>query len=629
MKGISLSRRLAAALLALCVMMGCCGMAAAENAKYSATAKGFGGDVFVEIELDADGKIAAITIGDDKFAETPGLGARAQEDEFKAQFIGKSGQLTLGSDIEAITGATVTSAAVVEAVNDALAQANPDSVPAAEAHTWEDQLNEFYQKVADNQIKYAPKVTTLSNGVKIQRTPSDPEVYNTAILKADKRGCAACHQDLAETLANSQTFSHINYFEHFDFRNTMGIETTVRQCYMCHVTMAPWFMTELAPMIHGLHDTEAFSQMGGSCWSCHYTDYANNGEMALWDLVKYKTLHGITAIENVQGEFSYEQDRLAEDYWNLNWMFNDTDASRLAHFFNGDESNPEEDGIYDDWVISVEGEVENPFTITLSELIEQAPSVTKVSTIECVINPLGGPWITNQEITGIPVSWLLEQAGVKEGMNIFFCGSSDAGMGYGQKIDRLEQYPAYLVYQINGKPVPYQNGYPVVGWFENATAADGRKGVNTIRVVTGTLEENNPSPFNQVDHGPFTNSYENAPNIALCNFTDGQIISIDEPHTFEGYAHGFRDNIAIDYPYDGEAVNPDQEPAAIAAIEISMDQGKTWTRCETPDATSDRWVYWYFTWTPEAEGSYVISVRAVRADGMVTPYPVEKLFNVQ
>ncbi|MDO4549502.1 MAG: oxidoreductase, partial [Clostridia bacterium] len=72
-----------------------------------------------------------------------------------------------------------------------------------------------------------------------------------------------------------------------------------------------------------------------------------------------------------------------------------------------------------------------------------------------------------------------------------------------------------------------------------------------------------------------------------------------------------------------------QDPESITAIEISFDQGANWTRFDTSDATSDRWVYWYFNWTPPMPGAYVISVRAIRADGVTTPYPVEKLINVQ
>ena len=88
---------------------------AGENAK-TASAQGFAGPVAVAIDLDESGAITAITIGDENFAETAGFGAKAQEDAFKAQFIGKTLPITM-ADIDAIAGATITSNAVVEALN--------------------------------------------------------------------------------------------------------------------------------------------------------------------------------------------------------------------------------------------------------------------------------------------------------------------------------------------------------------------------------------------------------------------------------------------------------------------------------------------------------------------------------
>ena len=94
--------------------------AESAGATYSASAQGFGGPVAVEASFDEEGRITALTIGDSQFAETPGLGAKALEEEFQAQFIGKQMPLTL-SDIDAISGATVTSTAVVDALNEAYA----------------------------------------------------------------------------------------------------------------------------------------------------------------------------------------------------------------------------------------------------------------------------------------------------------------------------------------------------------------------------------------------------------------------------------------------------------------------------------------------------------------------------
>ena len=66
--------------------------------------------------VDENNVITAIAIGDERFAETPGLGARALEDDFRKQFIGKKIPVAI-EEIDAITGATVTTTAVVNAIS--------------------------------------------------------------------------------------------------------------------------------------------------------------------------------------------------------------------------------------------------------------------------------------------------------------------------------------------------------------------------------------------------------------------------------------------------------------------------------------------------------------------------------
>lgn len=67
-------------------------------------------------------------------------------------------------------------------------------------------------------------------------------------------------------------------------------------------------------------------------------------------------------------------------------------------------------GLFDTWPIVVTGAVETESAWTLAELIGQAPSVTRVMKEQCDVNPLGGSMVGQAEITGIPVSWLFEQA---------------------------------------------------------------------------------------------------------------------------------------------------------------------------------------------------------------------------
>ncbi len=90
--------------------------AEAANA-YSAKAQGFMGPVKVTVTLDEEKKISSIEIGDEEFAETPGLGATAKEESFRNQFIGKSIPVEAG-DIDAISGATITTNAVLEAIRE-------------------------------------------------------------------------------------------------------------------------------------------------------------------------------------------------------------------------------------------------------------------------------------------------------------------------------------------------------------------------------------------------------------------------------------------------------------------------------------------------------------------------------
>lgn len=102
-----------------------------SGGKYTARADGFGGPVAVTLELDENNAVTSIEIGDGEFAETPGLGAKAQDEAFTAQFIGKTLPVT-ENDIDMISGATITSKAVLTAIGK-IADGKDSAVPAEEA----------------------------------------------------------------------------------------------------------------------------------------------------------------------------------------------------------------------------------------------------------------------------------------------------------------------------------------------------------------------------------------------------------------------------------------------------------------------------------------------------------------
>lgn len=81
------------------------------------TVNGFGGPIEIMIGLDLDQTVTGISVGGSKFAETAGLGARTKEPAFTSQFAGVHAPLTLGTDVDAVTGATISSTAVTNGVN--------------------------------------------------------------------------------------------------------------------------------------------------------------------------------------------------------------------------------------------------------------------------------------------------------------------------------------------------------------------------------------------------------------------------------------------------------------------------------------------------------------------------------
>lgn len=94
------------------------------------SSKGYGGDVQVMTGISTDGQITGVVILEQD--ETPGLGANAEKESFRDQFkqaVPENGftvtKSTAGEgEISAMTGATITTTAVTNAVNDAIAQYN-------------------------------------------------------------------------------------------------------------------------------------------------------------------------------------------------------------------------------------------------------------------------------------------------------------------------------------------------------------------------------------------------------------------------------------------------------------------------------------------------------------------------
>ena len=445
------------------------------------------------------------------------------------------------------------------------------------------------EKVAAAQEFYAPKVTTAQNGAEVQLIPNDPYMWNTAILDGENRGCTAsqCHESILDA-------TQLLPMSHPKLWNPYGIDPTIKFCYMCQSKAL-----FLQDSMHALHMNSAeFAEKGGNCDSCHYIN-PNTGAYEMWDLVKYDTAYmGITPVAEAKGDFSFTQDSI-------------TDTDEVFYYWENSDhqgvtpDNDTSEEAYAQWEISVGGSVQNPFTFKLSDFEDQM--VERVYKMDCQTNPPGGAYIANVNVKGIPLSVIMDKAGVDPSANALHSIADDGWDVYPVSMEYVQQYKddILLVTEINGEKLGMLQGYPVQLWTPTLGGCHYTKRVVELNFTTDPAE---PRFFKGFTN-PKTGEMFNKPNTSIFNYTNGTFFPVGQPIEFEGFADAYE--------------------VPITAVEISLDKGKTWTTFELGETDPLRWVNWKYSFTPETPGSYLIKVRAVAADGSVSTDPSQLFFNVK
>ncbi|WP_080802428.1 FMN-binding protein [Arabiibacter massiliensis] len=115
----------------------CMEAAGGEGYAIIAQSKGYSSQVPMAVAFDDAGTITSV-IGMSN-TETPGLGTKVQLPDFTDQFVGRAAEPMTIDDIDAITGATISSKAALAAINEAVeayqTTAGEASAPAAEPAT--------------------------------------------------------------------------------------------------------------------------------------------------------------------------------------------------------------------------------------------------------------------------------------------------------------------------------------------------------------------------------------------------------------------------------------------------------------------------------------------------------------
>ncbi|KIS25591.1 sulfite oxidase [Arthrobacter sp. SPG23] len=161
----------------------------------------------------------------------------------------------------------------------------------------------------------------------------------------------------------------------------------------------------------------------------------------------------------------------------------------------------------DTWHLRIGGAVQRAVEISLRAL-RRDPTISIPVTLECAGNgrsllhprPLSQPWrlegVGTAEWTGVPLAYLLAQAGVDDdAVEVVFTGA-DAGIQGGIRQTYARSLPikealrpdVVLAYEMNGRELPPQHGYPlrlvVPGWYGMASV----KWLESIQVLTHPFE---------------------------------------------------------------------------------------------------------------------------------------------
>jgi Na+-translocating ferredoxin:NAD+ oxidoreductase RnfG subunit len=156
-----------------------------DDGSYAVRATGFGeGPIVVTLGFTADGVVTGIIIGDENFMETEGLGARVLEEAYWSQFIGLQGAQTYGEGVDAISGATVTSNATLEAINACLSfdPQNPGTATATTTTT------------AD-----AETSATVEEEQTVEPDPNPPVATPESVQEADAETGASTVEEAVQT----------------------------------------------------------------------------------------------------------------------------------------------------------------------------------------------------------------------------------------------------------------------------------------------------------------------------------------------------------------------------------------------------------------------------------------------
>ena len=278
------------------------------------------------------------------------------------------------------------------------------------------------------------------------------------------------------------------------------------------------------------------------------------------------------------------------------------------------------------WRLSIGGEVENPLTVSLTDLAKVEPH-TVTNTLECAGNGRGFQqpkvpgvqWqrgaVGTARFTGPRLRDLLQRAGVKAtGKHVMFRGLDEIPGKVPPfirsiPIEKATHEDTLIATHMNGSALARHHGFParalVPGWIGAASC----KWLTEIKVLDQEFDGNFMKPGYRM------------PNQLI---SPGGEVNPEDTHPITSL--GVKSIIA--QPADGSSVKSRSVriqgaawagESSVVRVEISTDGGTTWRATRLGNQARYAWRLWDYVWNFPRTGEYTIMSRATDDQGRSQP----------
>ncbi len=244
----------------------------------------------------------------------------------------------------------------------------------------------------------------------------------------------------------------------------------------------------------------------------------------------------------------------------------------------------------DTWTLPISGLVDNPMNLTLGEIMTRYEPRSEFVTLSCISNRVAGPLIGTTYWTGASLQEILADASPQGDARFLLITSAD---GFYETVDLNlidSDERIMLAYNWDGKPIPFDHGFPLRIWLPDRYGMKQPKWITGIEVI-GEYKEGY-----WVERGWSKEALVRATSVIDTVAVDSIIEDGDRKLV----------------PIGGIAY---AGARGISRVEIRVDDEPNWREADLRTPLSNvSWVVWRYDWPFEA-GGHQFEVRCVEADG--------------